>query len=269
MPPTISSCASRACRCSLSFVLGGFVAAGVGLVFGVPSLRLRGFYLAVSTLAAQFFLQWALTKFGWFSNYSASGVISAPPLASRLGSTSTPRSAATCWCYRIVPILTIVAVRWSPRRWAASFIAVRDNELAAKVIGVAGAAREAARLHDQLLLHRRRRSLVGVLPICARSSRTASTCPLVPDPVHDHHRRHRQYPRRVSRCRVHQRAAAAAVPSRQCLVGGAVDSPAPSRSSRRSSSALLIIVFLIAEPKGLSALIDRATARFTRRSHSA
>ena len=93
-----------------SFFLGGLVAAGVGLVFGVPSLRLRGFYLAVSTLAAQFFLQWSLTKFGWFSNYSASGVISAPPL--RIGGldSRTRRSAATCSCSRIVAVLTIVAI---------------------------------------------------------------------------------------------------------------------------------------------------------------
>lgn len=41
----------------------GLVTAAVGFVFGLPSLRLRGFYLAVSTLAAQFFVQWALIKF--------------------------------------------------------------------------------------------------------------------------------------------------------------------------------------------------------------
>ena len=70
--------AAAARRASL---LAGLVAAAVGLVFGLPSLRIRGFYLAVSTLAAQFFVQWALTKFGWFSNDNASGVISAPPLA--------------------------------------------------------------------------------------------------------------------------------------------------------------------------------------------
>ena len=52
-------------------------AALVGIVFGLPSLRIKGFYLAVATLAAQFFVVWALTTFGWFSNYSASGVITA------------------------------------------------------------------------------------------------------------------------------------------------------------------------------------------------
>src|SRR5437667_6393180 len=64
----------------LSFVLAGIVAALIGIVFGLPSLRIKGFYLAVATLAAQFFVVWALTKFGWLSNYSSSGVITAQHL---------------------------------------------------------------------------------------------------------------------------------------------------------------------------------------------
>ena len=64
----------------LSFLLGGLSAALVGIVFGLPSLRIKGFYLAVATLAAQFFIPWLVTKVGWFSNYSASGVISAQPI---------------------------------------------------------------------------------------------------------------------------------------------------------------------------------------------
>src|SRR3954468_12103781 len=64
----------------LAFVGGGLSAAAVGILFGLPSLRIRGFYLAVATLAAQFFIVWCLTKVGWFTNYSASGVITAQPL---------------------------------------------------------------------------------------------------------------------------------------------------------------------------------------------
>jgi branched-chain amino acid transport system permease protein len=60
-----------------SFFLAGLVTAAVGLVFGLPSLRIKGFYLAVTTLAAQFIIEWVLTKFGWFSNYNPSGVFSA------------------------------------------------------------------------------------------------------------------------------------------------------------------------------------------------
>jgi len=53
------------------FPLAGLVAAGVGLVFGIPSLRIKGFYLAVATLAAQFFLIWLFNKVPWFVNYAA------------------------------------------------------------------------------------------------------------------------------------------------------------------------------------------------------
>ena len=63
------------------FILAGMITGLVGLLFGFPSLRIKGFYLAVATLAAQFFLIWMFNKFPWFYNYSASGVISAPPRA--------------------------------------------------------------------------------------------------------------------------------------------------------------------------------------------
>src|SRR6201997_2192343 len=61
------------------FLLAGLVAAGVGLIFGIPSLRIKGFYLAVATLAAQFFLIWLFNKVPWFVNYASSGTITAPP----------------------------------------------------------------------------------------------------------------------------------------------------------------------------------------------
>ena len=61
------------------FLLAGLVAALVGLLFGIPSLRIKGFYLAVATLAAQFFLIWLFNKVAWFTNYASSGTITAPP----------------------------------------------------------------------------------------------------------------------------------------------------------------------------------------------
>jgi branched-chain amino acid transport system permease protein len=56
----------------------GVMTAMVGVMFGLPSLRIKGFYLAVATLAAQFFLVWLFNKVPWFYNYSASGQINAP-----------------------------------------------------------------------------------------------------------------------------------------------------------------------------------------------
>src|ERR1700736_4612453 len=65
----------------LALILAGIITALVGVLFGFPSLRIKGFYLAVATLASQFFLIWVFNKFPWFNNYSPSGVISAPPRA--------------------------------------------------------------------------------------------------------------------------------------------------------------------------------------------
>ena len=61
------------------FLLAGLGTAGVGVLFGLPSLRIKGFYLAVTSLAAQFFLIWLFYKVPWFYNYNATGQITVPP----------------------------------------------------------------------------------------------------------------------------------------------------------------------------------------------
>jgi branched-chain amino acid transport system permease protein len=119
----------------VSIILSGFSAAAIGIAFGLPSLRLRGFYLAVSTLAAQFFVQWALTKFGWFSNNNPSGVIDAPALAI-FGVSFNGPVGRYLFALTIVAALTALAHRLVNTQTGHNFIAVRDNELAAKVIGV-------------------------------------------------------------------------------------------------------------------------------------
>jgi branched-chain amino acid transport system permease protein len=119
----------------VSFILAGLVATVLGIVFGLPSLRLRGFYLAVSTLAAQFFVQWALTKFSWFSNNNPSGVIDAPSLQV-LGISFDSSKGRYLFALTVVVVLTALVHRLVNTRTGLNFIAVRDNELAAKVIGV-------------------------------------------------------------------------------------------------------------------------------------
>jgi branched-chain amino acid transport system permease protein len=119
----------------VSIVLAGLSASAIGIAFGLPSLRLRGFYLAVSTLAAQFFVQWALTKFGWFSNNNPSGVIDAPALTI-FGISFNGPVGRYLFALTIVVALTTLAYRLVSTQTGHDFIAVRDNELAAKVIGV-------------------------------------------------------------------------------------------------------------------------------------
>src|SRR5437773_10698471 len=92
----------------VAFVLAGVCAALVGIVFGLPSLRIKGFYLAVATLAAQFFVVWALTKFSWFSNYSTSGVISAQKIE-MLGYVFDSPTAKYLFTLGIVAVLALAA----------------------------------------------------------------------------------------------------------------------------------------------------------------
>ena len=118
-----------------SFALGGLTAAGVGVVFGLPSLRIKGFNLIVSTLAAQFFVEWALTKFSWFSNDNASGVISAPPLVVLGQDFSSPRGRYLL-TLTLVLALAVVARNLVRGGVGRNWMAVRDMDTAAAVIGI-------------------------------------------------------------------------------------------------------------------------------------
>ncbi len=118
-----------------SLLLGGLVAALVAVVFGLPSLRIKGFYLLVSTLAAQFFVPWALTRFSWFSNDSASGVISAPPLLMAGYDFSSPAGRY------LLTLAVVSALFWLGANLVRSelgrnWMAVRDMDTAAAVIGI-------------------------------------------------------------------------------------------------------------------------------------
>lgn len=122
------------------FLLAGLGTAGVGILFGLPSLRIKGFYLAVATLAAQFFLIWMFNKFPWWTNYSASGVISAPPRTVFgdifvTGSSAGP-VAKYLFLLAIVVILALVAKNLVRSRIGRSWMAIRDMDIAAEIIGI-------------------------------------------------------------------------------------------------------------------------------------
>jgi len=119
----------------LTFVLAGLIAAGVGLVFGLPSLRIKGFYLAVATLAAQFFVDWLFTKVGWFSNDSPSGVITAQPMVIAGLPIDTPQRRYVL-VLSIVALLALVAKNLARSRTGRAWMAVRDMDVAAEVIGI-------------------------------------------------------------------------------------------------------------------------------------
>ena len=117
------------------FALAGLITALVGIVFGAPSFRIKGFYLAVATLAAQFFLEWVFVKFPWFTNYSPSGVISAPPMTIFGLPIASPVSRYLL-TLSIVVVLALVAKNLVRGAAGRSLMAIRDMDIAAEIIGI-------------------------------------------------------------------------------------------------------------------------------------
>ncbi|QFT58594.1 leucine/isoleucine/valine transporter permease subunit [Sulfitobacter sp. THAF37] len=120
-------------------ILAGVITAGVGVLFGLPSLRIKGFYLAVATLAAQFFLVWLFNRFPWFYNYSASGQINAPE-RDVFGVVITGPNAEAWATYAFCLIFTIfsaiVARNLTRGSVGRKWMAIRDMDIAAEIIGV-------------------------------------------------------------------------------------------------------------------------------------
>src|SRR5690349_17434077 len=122
------------------FLLAGLITAAVGILFGFPSLRIKGFYLAVATLAAQFFLIWLFNRIPWFTNYAPSGVISAPPRAVIGDFFVTGSNARPLFKYYfvlvIVAVLALVAKNLVRSRVGRAWMAIRDMDIAAEIIGI-------------------------------------------------------------------------------------------------------------------------------------
>src|SRR5512140_2627774 len=119
----------------VAFIGGGLSAAAVGILFGLPSLRIRGFYLAVATLAAQFFIVWCLSKVGWFSNYSSSGVITAQAIEILGYKFDTP-TAKYLLVLTILVVMALAAKNMARGNIGRQWMAVRDMDVAAEVIGI-------------------------------------------------------------------------------------------------------------------------------------
>ncbi len=123
----------------LIFLLSGGIAALVGLVFGVPSLRIKGFYLAVATLAAQFFILWLFNKVGWFINYSPSGTITAPPREVFGVLVTGPRASPEARYFVSLTFLAVFALAAKNMvrgHLGRSWMAIRDMDIAAEIIGI-------------------------------------------------------------------------------------------------------------------------------------
>ncbi len=120
-------------------LLAGGITALVGVVFGLPSLRIKGFYLAVATLAAQFFLVWLFNRVSWFYNYSASGQINAPErdvFGIIITGPNAPAWAAYLFCLIFLTASAIIARNLTRGTTGRTWMAIRDMDIAAEIIGV-------------------------------------------------------------------------------------------------------------------------------------
>ncbi len=123
----------------IHILLSGFFAAGIGIIFGLPSLRIKGLYLAITTLAAQFFLEWAFIRIPWLYNYNDSGAIDAttPTL---FGYPIDPASSNPVFSYlvvlTIVVFLTWIASNVIRGRIGRSWMMIRDMDIAAELMGI-------------------------------------------------------------------------------------------------------------------------------------
>jgi branched-chain amino acid transport system permease protein len=117
------------------FLLAGVFATVFGVLFGIPSLRIKGFYLAVATLAAQFFVDWMFARIKWFTNDSSSGSVSAPPIT-MFGYTIETPVQQYLFVLAFVSVFALIARNLTRGAIGRSWMAIRDMDVAAEVIGI-------------------------------------------------------------------------------------------------------------------------------------
>ncbi len=123
----------------LLVLASGIFSAAIGMVFGLPSLRIKGFYLVVTTLAAQFFLEWVFIRVAWLYNYNDSGAIEVPQREA-FGFIVTGPSADPSVRYLVV-LSIVVLITWLTSNLlrghtGRSWMMIRDMDIAAELVGV-------------------------------------------------------------------------------------------------------------------------------------
>ena len=118
-----------------SILLGGGVSALVGILFGIPSLRIKGLYLAVATLAAQFFFDWLFLRVKWFTNYTPSGSVNAPQLNFFGWNVSSPVDRYLL-ALAFVTVFALIAKNLVRGNIGRQWMAIRDMDIAAELMGI-------------------------------------------------------------------------------------------------------------------------------------
>jgi branched-chain amino acid transport system permease protein len=118
-----------------SLLLGGLCSTLFGILFGLPSLRVKGLYLAVATLAAQFFSDWMFLRISWFTNNSTSGSVAVSNLQV-LGFPIESPISKYLFCLAILVVVALLAKNLVRGAVGREWMAIRDMDVAAAVIGI-------------------------------------------------------------------------------------------------------------------------------------
>jgi branched-chain amino acid transport system permease protein len=119
----------------VALLAGGIFATLVGIVFGIPSLRVKGLYLAVATLAAQFFCDWAFSRIDWFTNNSSSGSVAVSDLQVFGWVIDSPVDKYLFALIFLV-VFGLLAKNLVRSAIGREWMAIRDMDVAAAVIGI-------------------------------------------------------------------------------------------------------------------------------------
>ena len=119
----------------VAILSGGLFATLVGMFFGIPSLRVKGLYLAVATLAAQFFCDWAFLRVGWFTNNNSSGSVSVSNLQVFGLPIETPVQKYL-FCLAFLVVFALLAKNLVRGAIGREWMSIRDMDVAAAVIGI-------------------------------------------------------------------------------------------------------------------------------------
>ena len=123
----------------VAVLMSGAFSAMVGVVFGIPSLRIKGFYLAIATLAAQFFLIWLFEKWAWLYNHNASGAIQVPNVDIGGVHFAGPLATSVAQYYfilTVVTLMTLLVINVTRGNQGRIWKATRDMDIAAELIGI-------------------------------------------------------------------------------------------------------------------------------------
>ncbi len=117
----------------IGLLCAGIMAGVVGGIFGISSLRVKGFYLAISTLAAQFIIIWVIAHWDSVTGGTSGLPVSPARVAGLIIKSQTDK-------FYLILVVTIIAVFFaknlSRTRTGRAFVAIRDNDLAAEVMGI-------------------------------------------------------------------------------------------------------------------------------------